>query len=88
MKLTNQQQKDFSKLNHIGALLFTATSTNKRGLSASGINQNLIERMTKLANKTGASISIKKTEGDGNTYERVTLEITDPLAVHIENHKL
>lgn len=85
--MTHQQQKDYSKLVHTGAMEFTATSTNKGGFSASGINQNLVERLTKTAEKVGASVTVLKSEGDGNTYERLTIEITDPLASRIESFK-
>ena len=86
MNITQQMQKDFSKARHVGAMEFSFYSTNKRGLSAMGINMNVKERLERVADKCGASVTLVKGM-EGNTVDVMVLEITDPLASYIEKYK-
>lgn len=83
MKMTKQAIKDFKQATQVGAYQYRFINVNHAGYSACGINMFIHERIQKLADKVGAEVTLVS-GCEGNTYDVMVLEITDPLACHIE----
>lgn len=83
MKMTQQAIKDFKRASHVGACQYRFITNNHAGYSASGINLFTMRRIQALADKVGASVTLVS-GCEGNTRDVMVLEITDPLACHID----
>lgn len=84
MKMTQQAIKDFKRATHVGvAYQYKFITRNYAGYSACGVNLFTMRRIQALADKVGASVTLVS-GCEGNTRDVMVLEITDPLACHID----
>lgn len=84
MKMTKQAIKDFGNAYPTGvAYQYKFYSNNHAGYSACGINMFRMERIQEMASKVGAEVTLVS-GCEGNCRDVMVLEITDPLACHID----
>lgn len=83
MKMTKQAIKDIKRATQVGAYQYKFITRNYAGYSACGVNMFTMKRIEEMARKVGAEVTLVS-GCEGNTYDVMVLEITDPLACHID----